>query len=102
MVAPKSEDGTWHLDKRIPLSLMFAILIQTTGAFWWASKVDTLQAQNVTLIAENRRDIRQLKDSNGDFRVKLAEVQRDVKYTNQLIGILLRSSGQKVPIKPLN
>lgn len=30
----------WHLDKKVPISLLFAILIQTSGAFWWASGVE--------------------------------------------------------------
>jgi len=29
----------WHLDKRVPLALIFAIVIQTAGAFWWASDI---------------------------------------------------------------
>lgn len=30
----------WHLDKRIPLALIGAILIQTGAAFWWASSIN--------------------------------------------------------------
>ena len=30
----------WHLDKRIPLALIGAILIQTGSAFWWASSIN--------------------------------------------------------------
>ena len=32
-------DEHWHLDKRVPLALIFAIFIQTAGAFWWASDI---------------------------------------------------------------
>lgn len=30
----------WHLDKRVPIALILAILGQTVGAFTWAAKVD--------------------------------------------------------------
>lgn len=30
----------WHLDKRIPLALIGAILIQTGTAVWWAGSVN--------------------------------------------------------------
>lgn len=30
----------WHVDKRIPIALIAAILVQTGGALWWAAKVD--------------------------------------------------------------
>lgn len=29
----------WHLDKRVPIALIFAIVVQTAGAFWWASDI---------------------------------------------------------------
>jgi hypothetical protein len=29
----------WHLDKSIPLGLIFAILVQTTGMVWWAASL---------------------------------------------------------------
>lgn len=30
-------DARWHLDKRVPIALLLAILIQTGGGFWWAA-----------------------------------------------------------------
>jgi hypothetical protein len=27
----------WHLDKRIPLALIFTIVFQTIGAVWWSA-----------------------------------------------------------------
>lgn len=30
------EQGRWHLDKRVPIALIMAILIQTAGALTWA------------------------------------------------------------------
>lgn len=30
-------DKHWHLDKRVPVVLIFAILLQTATAVWWAS-----------------------------------------------------------------
>lgn len=31
----------WHLDKRVPITLIVMILLQTAGAFWWAAQIDT-------------------------------------------------------------
>jgi hypothetical protein len=30
-------DARWHLDKRVPIALLLAILAQTGGGFWWAA-----------------------------------------------------------------
>ena len=31
----------WHLDKRVPIALIFAIALQTGGALWWAASIQT-------------------------------------------------------------
>ena len=33
MTTPNT-DSQWHLDKRFPVALIFAIFIQTVGAVW--------------------------------------------------------------------
>jgi len=76
------EDSQWHLDKRVPVAIIFALLMQTIGAFWWAAtitervahlertgivnrelhdRVIRLEAQQIitnTLLSEIRDDIR--------------------------------------------
>lgn len=48
----------WHLDKKVPIALIFAIFVQTAGAFWWASnitsRVDSLEKKqdSTTLLAD--------------------------------------------------
>ncbi len=49
-------DNNWHLDKKVPISLIAAILIQTGGFFWWAAttqeKVSALK-ERLDAIAPN-------------------------------------------------
>lgn len=33
----------WHLDRRVPLALIFTLFIQTGGAIWWASGITAAQ-----------------------------------------------------------
>lgn len=30
-------DNAWHLDKKVPIALIFALVVQGAGAIWWAS-----------------------------------------------------------------
>jgi hypothetical protein len=30
-------DNAWHLDKKVPIALILAILMQTGGMVWWAA-----------------------------------------------------------------
>lgn len=65
--SPESCREPWHLDKRVPIALIFTIVLQTAGAVWWASqissdvqyhshRIDRLE----TLSAEYPREIRSL------------------------------------------
>lgn len=32
--------NSWSLDKRIPVALVFTIIVQTAGGIWWASTIN--------------------------------------------------------------
>ena len=34
-----NNDEAWHLDKRVPLVFILAILLQTAGIVWWGSSI---------------------------------------------------------------
>jgi hypothetical protein len=47
--------GNWHLDKRVPIALIFALAVQSGTAIWWAatttgriSSVESLVQSSVT------------------------------------------------------
>lgn len=31
----------WQIDRKVPLALVFMLLFQTGGAFWWASSLNS-------------------------------------------------------------
>lgn len=31
----------WHLDRRVPIALVFALLFQAIAVVWWGSKLDS-------------------------------------------------------------
>jgi len=35
----------WHLDKRVPIALIFAIMMQSAAAVWWASGISERMSQ---------------------------------------------------------
>lgn len=66
------DDGQWHLDKKVPIALIFAIIGQTVAAAWFASalstRVDQLerqanasspQAERIVRLEENMKAIQQ-------------------------------------------
>jgi 5-bromo-4-chloroindolyl phosphate hydrolysis protein len=43
------ENNGWHLDRKVPIVLIFAIILQTAGIIWWAAtlsvRLDVLESQ---------------------------------------------------------
>ena len=50
----------WHLDKRVPIALILAIIIQVAGAAYWASKMESRIEANTTRIETVDRDMTRL------------------------------------------
>lgn len=49
----------WHLDRRIPIALILAIIGQTAGAVWWASTISGTvadHARRVTLLESGKAE----------------------------------------------
>jgi hypothetical protein len=49
----------WHLDKKVPIALIFTMAIQTGGGIWWAAslstRVDHQERQIVSLVAAEQQ-----------------------------------------------
>jgi hypothetical protein len=56
---PGPDEG-WRIDRRLPVALVGAILLQTAMAVWWASDIDgrvsSLEEQRVAALAERSAD----------------------------------------------
>lgn len=79
----------WHLDKRVPLALIGAILIQTGGAFWFASSLnervaslESWRGDSKTMaadIASIKANVENLKDSMNDINDRLRDGKMDYR-----------------------
>ena len=47
---------SWHIDKRVPLALIGAILAQTGAVSWWASSI----SERVSMLEQWRNDTKYL------------------------------------------
>ena len=114
------KDSSWHLNKSVPLALIFTIFIQSAGAVWWASsinesvtnldlKVDVLTAvqadERRELEAENlrqwaringaERTIQQTSAALDTLTAILTRLEAQVKDNNDLLKEYLRGSGNR-------
>lgn len=83
---------SWHLDKRIPIALIGAVVIQTLGVGWWAATMqarqeahekriivleaaDAKQVESAGRVAENLATIKALQEA---MRGQLDRIERNV------------------------
>lgn len=68
-----------RIDKHIPVAVILAIIIQTCGAIWWASRVESrinnLESQQAHVIKRDER-IRQLETDVPVIREKLNNIEK--------------------------
>lgn len=54
-----SELSNWHLDKRVPIALIFTIVMQSMAAVWWASSMQArLESLEAMLAAQSSTESR--------------------------------------------
>lgn len=68
----------WHLDKKVPLSLIFAMLLQCAMVLWAIADikkdVELLKADNITLHKASESSGNQLRDAVSIFNSQLTRI----------------------------
>lgn len=70
-----SPQDKWKLDKHVPLALLAAIALQTTGIVWFASKLDSRVGALETekqVVLENRKEVSGKLD---DMKERLVRIE---------------------------
>lgn len=100
----------WHLDKRVPVALIFAIVVQTFGVAWWASQTSerlTQVEKRLEAFADrNERTDRQVDEQSRQIAVlteqvantnrNLESLKVELSGTNELLRELIR---QRLPFR---
>lgn len=84
--------GDWHLDRRVPIVFILAILAQSAGLVWYLSKQDSrlasLEIKSIQLEAEikqahisvdtNRLNVAVINQSLDDIKRSLIRIEKNV------------------------
>lgn len=87
-----SSDGNWHLDKKVPIALILAILAQTFAAGVMLSRMDSriaaLELSDQVSHTENR-ELKASTEAKLNFlfeeRTRLVKVETDVGYIKDAV-----------------
>lgn len=100
---PEPSATSWHLDKRVPISLILAIAIQTVTIVWWASSMESRVTQNTDRLTRTATEVAEVRAKLTVADVQNARLdQRLIAVTESLTRIekkLDRLDGQ--PTQPM-
>ena len=98
-------DNAWHLDKRVPIALIFTIMMQSGAAVWWAAGITERMEQierrqeaasarsesASAALSEQGREIAVLTEAVANTNRNLERLGGEIASTNQLLrDFLLR------------
>ena len=72
-----SED--WHLSKSVPITLIFAVAVQTAGFIWYMSSLDKSVETNAREIARQEVRLMAVESSVQTLEVTMARIDENIK-----------------------
>lgn len=88
----KVADSEWHLDKRVPIALIVALMAQLAGAAWLASAAFRDIENNRNGIIALSEEVKSIQGNAGNQAVQLGRIEESVRGLradmNRLLAIL--------------
>lgn len=87
----KFKDG-WHLDKRVPITLILALVVQLVTFTWWMSSLASDIEYNTDSVARHEIQIQLIHEANSRQARTLSRIEeqivalrRDLEFTVERI-----------------
>lgn len=81
----------FHIDKRIPVALIFAIGVQTAAGVWWAASISAAQEQAVIDAARLETRVTRIEGLRDDLSARVIRIEEKVSGQNDTLQRILRS-----------
>jgi hypothetical protein len=76
----------WHLDKKVPISLIIAMFLQFAGVIWYAGKIDArVAALETSQQVQKERDERQDRSNSETIALLRTQLQDISSKLDRLI-----------------
>lgn len=75
----------WHLDKKVPLALILALIVQTAGMVWWAASLSSRVQQHTGEITTLQANVQHMNSEAGRIREVLARLDERLAAQNDLL-----------------
>lgn len=85
----------WHLDRRVPVALIFAILMQTIGIVWWAATIGAEVEQLKSNDSRQDNRIEAIQGIANNQAVQLGRIEENTRATQAAVERLLQQTGTR-------
>ena len=84
-------DEPWHLNKSVPISFIFAILMQTLALVWFISNLNGSVENNARELVRQETRIQTLETVVQSQAVSVARMDENIQAIRSMIENLLRA-----------
>jgi hypothetical protein len=84
-----TQQQAWHLDRRVPIALIVALAVQTSGIVWWAASLSGRVDQHARDIARTGGEVAVLRDAAQTQAVQMGRIEEQISGLRTDIGRLL-------------
>ena len=87
MPPAKPEPEGWHLDKKVPITIVVVIVIQLFGGLWFLAKLDGKIEDQAARLAKTEAQISVIDREAREFGNRIARIE---EKTSSMLTILQR------------
>jgi hypothetical protein len=84
----------WHLNKSVPLTLVFAIVLQTVSLVWFISQLNSAVESNTADILKINTDLEFLEKVIQDQAISMARIDENLKAIRESVDIMASMQGR--------
>jgi hypothetical protein len=84
-----SSNEDWHLQKSVPLTLVFALMVQAVALVWFFAELDSNIEANQTQAAQHDARISSLESLVQGQAVSLARIDENIRHIRTTVDRVL-------------
>lgn len=75
----------WHLDRKVIVGIIIALLTNAGSFIWYASKLDYTVQSHESRLVEHDKEITSIKDRNTTLMERLARIEANQNYQTETL-----------------
>lgn len=75
----------WHLDRKVTLGIIGALLLNASSSLWWAARLDYTVQTHEQRISSQEKQMSEMKEKSSVLYERLARIEANQNYQNDTL-----------------